>query len=63
MYRTFTYDTDFVYAMAFCNCISTEMAKLNISAADHQKGGKKECQLLLNGSDEGEKRLYWFNIS
>jgi len=40
MYRTFTYDTDFICAMAFCNCISTEMARLNISAADHQKGGE-----------------------
>jgi len=36
--RNFTYDTDFIYATAFCNCISIEMARLNVSAADHQKG-------------------------
>jgi len=36
--RSFTHDTDFIYATAFCNCISIEMARLNVSAADHQKG-------------------------
>lgn len=50
MFRNFTYDTDFVYAIAFCNCISTEMARMNVSAADHQKGGESNSILYQRKS-------------
>lgn len=42
-YRTFTHETELLFCMAFCNCITIEMARLATLAADNQKGGEISC--------------------
>ncbi|QDS77761.1 hypothetical protein FKW77_005006 [Venturia effusa] len=36
-FRTFSNNPDFLYCIAFCNCVMTEIARLATSAADQQK--------------------------
>ncbi|KAF2143311.1 uncharacterized protein K452DRAFT_225560, partial [Aplosporella prunicola CBS 121167] len=36
-YRSFSHNTEFLHAIAFCNCLMTEISRLAILAADQQK--------------------------
>ena len=49
-YRTFTHETELLYCMAFCNCITIEMTRLATIAADRQKGGNSAARLRFGNN-------------